>query len=220
MLHYAGPISLRLGTPRSRTITNVYIAIIFCFVTKAVHIEVVTSLPTEAFLAALRHFIARRGKQRTICSDTVTKYQGAANELHAIYKIFQTTSQMATVHEFLPTQGFEWKFIPTHGTHFGGLWEAAVNSMKYLLRRTLDSQVATFKELCTLLAEIEASLISSPFCALNDDSFTPNYLSSVHFTIGESVTQLLAAEFTHVKCNRRSSSQIYQQKLQQFLQRW
>jgi hypothetical protein len=41
---YAGPISLRLGTPCSKTITKGYIDIFVCFVTKAVHIEVVTSL--------------------------------------------------------------------------------------------------------------------------------------------------------------------------------
>ena len=57
---------LRLGTSHSKTITKGYIAIFVCFVTKAVHIEVVTSLTTEAFLAALRHFIAHRGKPKTI----------------------------------------------------------------------------------------------------------------------------------------------------------
>jgi len=57
-VNYAGPISLRLGTTRSKTITKGYIAIFVCFVTRAVHNEVVTSLTTEAFLAALRRFIA------------------------------------------------------------------------------------------------------------------------------------------------------------------
>ena len=41
---YAGPIQLRLGTTRSKTITKGYIAIFVCFATKAVHIEVVTCL--------------------------------------------------------------------------------------------------------------------------------------------------------------------------------
>jgi len=54
---YAGPISLRLGPPRSKTITKGYSAILVFFVTKAVHIEVVTSLSTEAFLVALRRLV-------------------------------------------------------------------------------------------------------------------------------------------------------------------
>jgi len=102
---YAGPISLRLGPPRSKTITKGYIAIFVCFMTKTVHIVVVTSLSTEAFLAARRRFIARRGKPRTICSDNINKFQGAANELHAILKMFQSTTQMASVQEYLATEG-------------------------------------------------------------------------------------------------------------------
>jgi len=41
-----------------------------------------------------------------------------------------------------------------------------------------------------------------------------------HFLIGEPLTQLPAAEFTDVKCNRLSRWQTYQQQLQQFWQRW
>jgi len=187
--------------------------------TKALHIEVVTSLSTEAFLAALRRFIARRGKPRTICLDNGTNFQGAANELHAIYKMRQSTSQMATVQDFLATEGCEWKFIPPHGPHFGGLWEAAVKSMKFHLRRTLGSQVATYEELCTLLAEIEDCLNSRALCALSDDPFNPTYFSPGHFVIGELLTQLPAADFTDVKSNRLSTWQTYQQQLQQFWQR-
>jgi len=89
---YAGPIQLRLGTTCSKTITKGYIAIFVRFVTKAVHIEVVTSHTTEAFLAALRCFIARRGKPRTIYSDNGTNFQGAANQLHEVYKMLQSSS--------------------------------------------------------------------------------------------------------------------------------
>jgi len=123
-------------------------------VTKAVLTELATSLSTAAFLAALRRFIVRREKPSTICSDNGTNYECAANELHAIYKMLRSTSQMATVQDFLATEGCEWKFIPPHGTHFGVLWEAAVKSMKFHLRRTQGSQVATYEELCTLRAEI------------------------------------------------------------------
>jgi len=57
---FAGLISLNVGTPRSKTITKGYIAIFVRFANKAVHIEAVTSLTTEAFLSALRRYVARR----------------------------------------------------------------------------------------------------------------------------------------------------------------
>jgi hypothetical protein len=46
--------------------TKGYTAVFVCFATKAIHLEVDTSLTTEAFLADLRRFIARRGRQKTI----------------------------------------------------------------------------------------------------------------------------------------------------------
>jgi len=122
-----------VGTPCSKTITKGKIAIFVCFVTKGVHIEVVTSSTTEVFLASPRRFISRRGNPKTMYSDNGTKFQGAANELHEIYKMLQSTSQMARVQDFLATEGCNWKFIPPHGPYFGGLWEAAVKSMKYHL---------------------------------------------------------------------------------------
>jgi len=208
-----------LGTTRSKTITKGYIAIFVCFATKAVHIEVVTSLTTEAFLAALRCFIARRGKLRTIYSDNGTNFQGAANQLHDIYTMLQSSPEMTRVQDFLTSEGCDWKFIPPHGPHFGGLWEAAVKSMKYHLRRTLGSHIATYDELATLLAEIEACLNSRPLCTLSEDPFSQTYLSPGHFLIGEPLTELPAIDYTNVNCTRLSRWQTYQQ-LQQFWQRW
>jgi transposase InsO family protein len=178
-----------LGTPRSKTIIKGYIAIFVCFATKAVHIELVTSLTTEAFLAALRRFIAHQGKQRTIYSDNGTNFQGAANQLREIYTMLHNTSEMARVQDLLANEGCNWKFIPPHAPHHGGLWEAAVKSMKYHLRRTLGSNIATYEELSTLLSEIEACLNSRPLCTLSDDPFNQTYLSPGHFLIGEPLTQ-------------------------------
>ena len=182
-----------------------------CFATKAVHNEIVTSLTTEAFLAALRRFIARRGRPKQIYSDNGTNFQGASNQLHDIYKMLHS-SQLARVQDFLADEGCNRKFIPPHGPHFGGLWEAAVKSIKHDLRRTLGSHNATYKELCTLLTEIEACQNSRPLCT--------TYLSPGYFLIGEPLTQLPSADYTNVKCNSLSRWQTYQQQLQQFWQRW
>jgi hypothetical protein len=190
----------------------------FCFfvcVTKAVHIEVVKSLTTEAFHAALRLFIARRGKPKTIYSDNGTNFQGASTQLHEVCNMLQFSSQMARVQDFLATEGCDLRFIPSHGPHFR-LWEAAVKSVKNHLRRTLGAHVATYEELCTLLAELEACLNSRPLCALANDPLNPTYLSPGHFLIGEPLTQVPSVGY----CNRLSRWQTYQPKLQHFWQRW
>jgi hypothetical protein len=100
---------------------------------------------------------------------------------------------MAMVQDFLATEGCDRRFIPPHGHHFGGLWEAAVTSMKYHLR-THGSHIATYEELSTLLAEIQACVNSRTLCNLSSDRFNPTYLSPGHFLIFEPLTQLLFAD--------------------------
>jgi hypothetical protein len=118
---------------------------------------------------------------------------------------------MARVQDFLANEGCDWKFIPTHAPHFEGLWEATVKSMKYHLKRTLGSQVVTYEELYTLLAEIEGCLNSKSLCTLSDDPFTQTYLSPQHFLIGEPITQLPSHDYVNVKPHSISRWQQYQQ---------
>ncbi|GFW89394.1 integrase catalytic domain-containing protein [Trichonephila clavipes] len=76
-LDYAGPIITKPNLKRSRVTLKSYIAIFICFSTKATHLEVVSDLTTEAFLACLRRFIARRSKPSVIWSDNATNFKGA-----------------------------------------------------------------------------------------------------------------------------------------------
>ena len=172
------------------------------------HID--TTLTTEALPVTLRRFIQRRRKPKAIYSDNGNNFQGAANELHDIYRMLQSTSKMAEVREFLATEGCDWKFVPPNVLNFGGLWEATVKSMKNNLRRKLGSHVTTYEELCTLITEIEACLNSRELCDFSDNPFNPTYLSLGYFLIGEPLIQLPAAELTDVKLNRISRWQIYQ----------
>jgi hypothetical protein len=54
-IDYAGPIQVRESKRRDKIhISKGYISIFVCTSTKAVHLEVVTELSTEAFLTTLR----------------------------------------------------------------------------------------------------------------------------------------------------------------------
>ena len=76
---YAGPIRLKEGKRRGKVReTKAYIAVFVCLSTKAVHLELVTDLTTETFLAAFRRFTARRGLCKTIYFDNGTNFAGAA----------------------------------------------------------------------------------------------------------------------------------------------
>ncbi|XP_076289812.1 uncharacterized protein LOC143213643 [Lasioglossum baleicum] len=66
---------------------------------------------------------------------------------------------------------------PPSTPHFGGIWEAAVKSVKHHLRRIIGEQRLTFEELTTLLTGIEACLNSRPLQPLSDDPEHPAALT-------------------------------------------
>ena len=68
-IDYAGPMAYKRGPVRKPTMLKAYVAVFVCFSTKAAHLELVTDLKTETFLAALQRFIARRGLPSVIHSD-------------------------------------------------------------------------------------------------------------------------------------------------------
>lgn len=54
---YAGPYAIKEGR-RSRVTSKAYLAVFICLATKAVHLELVTSLTSKAFIATLRRFVS------------------------------------------------------------------------------------------------------------------------------------------------------------------
>lgn len=159
-------------------------------VTKAIHIEVVSSLSTEAFIHTRNRFIARRGCPNFMYSDNATNVQGANHLLEEVYLFFKNQKNLAEINNMFVTREIEWCFIPPLSSHWGGLWEAGVKSAKFHLRRIVGNAMLTFEELTTVLAQIEAILNSRPLCPVSSGPSDLNCLTPAHFLIGEPLTSI------------------------------
>ncbi|KYN35753.1 hypothetical protein ALC56_09904 [Trachymyrmex septentrionalis] len=76
----------------------------------------------------------------------------------------------------------------------GILWEEAVKSTKYHLRRVISEAKFTFKKISTLLAQVEACLNSRPLHALSDD---PDNIVSLIQKMCDYVWQKWLGEYLH-----------------------
>ncbi|XP_054259832.1 uncharacterized protein LOC128984526 [Macrosteles quadrilineatus] len=215
---FGGPYSTKSDKLRKPQLLKSYICLFVCMATKAVHLEMVSSLSTEAFLAAFKRFIFRRGLCSDIFSDQGTNFVGANRELTELYQFF--SQQFDSILPKLSNQGITWHFIPPSSPHFGGLWESGIKSTKHHIKRVLGSQILNFEEFSTLLTQIEAILNSRPLCSLSSDPNEFEPLTPGHFLIGQPLVALPQADFTSTPMNRLSRWQLIQQTLQHFWNRW
>lgn len=215
---FAGPFLVKSSTLRNAKLLKAYFCIFVCLSTKAVHLEAVSALTTEAFLAALQRFISRRGTPVLIRSDCGTNYVGTRNHLIEVQN-FLTANNDEITHK-LANQHITWLLNPPKGPWFGALHEINIKSTKQLLYRVIGEQHLTFEEFCTLLARIEAVLNSRPLCPLSSDPSDFQPLTPGHFIIGRPLTALPEPSFDDRPLSALRRFQLIQAISQRFWTLW
>uniref|UniRef100_A0A8D8M273 Integrase catalytic domain-containing protein n=1 Tax=Cacopsylla melanoneura TaxID=428564 RepID=A0A8D8M273_9HEMI len=215
----AGPFLLKDGHRRNSPVIKGYFAIFVCFATKAVHLEVLTSLSADCFLASLDRFIARRGLPSHMFSDQGTNFKGAARIIDETFAFLKSHEPSITDH--LSGREIQWTFNAPSNPSSGGLWEAGVRSVKHHLKRILDGRSLHYEEFLTILCRCEAILNSRPIgvpgsCPVDDiQCLTPG-----HFLIGAPLLARPEPSLADVPENRVSRWELLQQVTQHFWKRW
>ncbi|XP_051165714.1 uncharacterized protein LOC127284362 [Leptopilina boulardi] len=212
---FCGHFFIKEKRTRNRSKLKVYAAIFVCLASKAVHIELVENLTTEAFIGCLRRFFARRGKARALYSDS-----GANNELRDLHDFLNSEQGNAKIQRELSNELIEWNFNPPRTPHFGGIWEAAVKALKHHLRRVVGDALLSFESLNTLMCEIEALLNSRPLTPMSSDPKDLNVLTPGHLLIGQSLATIPTTDLSTIPVNRLSMWQHIQKIKGDFLKRW
>ncbi|XP_043591719.1 uncharacterized protein LOC122571725 [Bombus pyrosoma] len=78
---YCRPFYIKEKKQRNAKRLVAYAALFVCFSIKTIHIELVSALTSDGFLAALRRFFTRRGKFIDFYSDNTATFTEAYNEL-------------------------------------------------------------------------------------------------------------------------------------------
>ncbi|XP_025271330.1 uncharacterized protein LOC105254868 [Camponotus floridanus] len=190
---YAGPIFIHTSKGRGHRAHKAFVVVFICLFSRAVHLDVASDYSSEAFLAAFRRFISRRSLCKEMYSDCGTNFIGANKELRRMFhasfadgrRISQSCSQ----------EGVSWRFNPPAALHFGGLWEVAVKSIKYHLRRVIGETTLTFEEM-------RAPLLALPESSLADEA--PSKLSRWQLLqqMRDHFWQLWSQEYIHSMTSR------------------
>jgi len=217
---YAGPIYVKYGYVRKPTVVKTYVCVFVSLTVKAVHLELVSDLSTDAFIACLRRFISRRGIPGLIWSDHGSNFVGAARELKELSEFLELQKTQKEISEFCTSVNIHWKFIPERSPHFGGIWEAAVKSFKSHLKRIVGPVKLTFEEMTTVLTQIEACLNSRPLSPMPFDDDGIEALTPGHFLIGRPLNSLPDPSFTYRPISLLRRWHLCQSLVRHFWKRW
>lgn len=112
---FAGPLFVKSKNNAEKA----YVALFTCAVTRAVHLELESSLSTESFLLALKGFISRRGPCRVIYSDNAKTFKRADQDLKELWNAMKEPELL----EYFSQRGIKWKFIAERAAWWGSFWE-------------------------------------------------------------------------------------------------
>ncbi|XP_049878266.1 uncharacterized protein LOC126375402 [Pectinophora gossypiella] len=207
-----GPMEVTVCRRREKR----YGVLFTCLTVRAIHIEIVTNLTTDALIMALRRMAARRGWPLHLYSDNGTNLRGACSEL--------TKSVRELDHDVLKNlsanYGTTWHFIPPSSPHWGGAWERMIRSVKESLKVILKERAPKDEVLNTLMAEVEHITNSRPLTHVtvepnSDEALTPN-----HFLLGTSSNLPVLGVFDGTDMYLRKQWRIAQRLADLYWRRW
>ncbi|XP_015187776.1 PREDICTED: uncharacterized protein LOC107072395 [Polistes dominula] len=97
---FFGPIYAKEKKYRNKGRVKIYGCIFLCMTIKAVHIELVSDLTTDVFLAAFRRFVSRKTIPTHVYSDNGTNFVRANNQLKKLYALIESDENKTKVHDF------------------------------------------------------------------------------------------------------------------------
>lgn len=118
---YCGPY-IKEWRHRNRNKLKTYVAVFVYFVTRVIHLELVSDLTTEAFLASLKRYVALQGKSWHLYLDNAKNFIDADRELRGLVEVMKASTENNAIHRYLNEHGARWHFIPPKSLHFDGLF--------------------------------------------------------------------------------------------------
>lgn len=124
------------------------------------------------------------------------------------------------IHNSLLQKNIKWIFSPPYGSHFGGIWERCIRTIRKILRSLLREQITDDESLPTLMCEVESILNSRPISAVSSDPCDLEALTPNHLLLLKSEAPLPPGLFQHKDLLSRRRWRQVQYLADVFWRRW
>lgn len=158
-----------------------------CLCSGAVHIEMLEDMTTDAFINALRCFVAIRGTVRHIRSDQGTNFVGVKNEMAKTLKELNKERVVT----YLAANQCDFQMNTSHSSHSGGVWERQIRTVRSVLstvlansaRRLDDTSLRTFLYEAMSIVNNHPLTINIISVPTSLEPLTPNHLITMKTSV-------------------------------------
>jgi hypothetical protein len=166
---------------------KVWLLVMTCLTYRAVFIEILDDLSTEAFASALRLEIAQFGTPRTIRLDNFSSHVKLSHQV----KDLEAAEAIEGMKNHLSEQGIRWSFACVKNPSSQGVIERMVRLVKDCLKKTLHRQKVTRQQLHVLIKEAQSTCNNRPLTQIAQSSTEDQMaICPQHFILGRRLDAL------------------------------
>lgn len=217
---FTGAYHITLGRRKCIKSQKAHVCLFICLATRAVHLELAADLSIQAFIAAFKRLLSRRGPCLTLFSDQGTNSLGAKRQFNETHHLLRSAHFKDLFQKELNLYTINWKFYSPSSPHIGGIWEANIKSVKTHLSKAVGNQTLTYEEFYTVFTQIEAIFNSRPLCCLSNDPNDLTALTSFHFLYGSPLNSFPSEDVSNESPNRLSRYKLLDAMIQHYWKRW
>ena len=166
---FAGPIKYKQYKKREG---KAYLAIFACSLSRAVHLELISTLETTHFITCLKRLIARHGRPHVVHSDnggTFIKTKKWLCQLRADERL----------HGLLEGYDIKWQFNLSRAPWWGGQFERLIGVVKTAMYKVIGGGALTWSELSDMLLDVETQVNRRQLSYVENDIELPTLTPSM-----------------------------------------
>ncbi|EGT51879.1 hypothetical protein CAEBREN_14589 [Caenorhabditis brenneri] len=158
-IDYCGPFQYQI-LDKNNTKGKVWIMLLTCVITRAIHLEMIHDNSTKSFINAFKRFASRRGVPKSIMSDNAPSFKLGYSMINQdIKSLINNEDELAC---YMANQEIEIKLITPFSPWMGGIYERLVSLVKDMIYKILGKTTLPYLDLETLIIEVEGLLNSRP----------------------------------------------------------
>ena len=209
-----GPYQVKYGRGNIKR----YGLIFTCLTYRAVHLEVLNDMTTDACIMAIRRFLVRRGWSQHFYSDNGKNFVGARNLLHNDLAVLKDSLGPAVVKKY----GITWSFQPAYSPWWGGAWERLIQSIKKCIEFVMKNESPREDIFQNSLIEAEFWMNRRPLThsPISHDDASPLTPNSVLYGDEQDNLATSIGIFTVNDAHSRKGYRRVQHLVSKYLSRW